>query len=340
MKKNTPLHIEEILAKYYDQTASTEEIKAIKEWKNLSEENCHIAKQIYTLLFASDVLNIASEIDTETALQKTNRRIARKHFWNTCHIWTQRTAAILFLPLIITTFILYQHTSSRQPTAEMIEIHTKQGMTSSFYLPDSTLVYLNSGSTFSYPSQFNGNERNVYLNGEAFFNVTKDPNRRFVITTPKESKVEVFGTSFNMEAFSHTNHIVTTLIEGSIGFIYKQSGCLHRIILKPGEKVTYDTEKENIQLCNTDGVSESSWKEGKIILSNTPFGEALQMLEKYYNVEFIVRNKKFKSYAFTGTFINQSLERVLEYFQTSSRIQWRFIEDVKGESTKTQIELY
>lgn len=340
MEKNKPLHIEETLAKYYDQTASEEEIGVIENWKKQSEENRHMAKQIHMLLFSSDILNIMNLIDTEAALQKANRRIARKHIRNIYRTWVQRVAAILFLPLFITTFILYQRTNSLQPTAEMIEVRTNQGMTSSFYLPDSTLVYLNSGSTFSYPSRFSGNERNVYLNGEAYFDVIKDPNCRFVVTTPKGAKVEVFGTSFNMEAFEYTEHIVTTLIEGSIGFIYKQAGNLHRVVLKPGEKVTYHTEKENIQICNTNGVSESSWKEGKIILSNTPFREALQMLEKHYNVEFIVRNKKFKNYAFTGTFMNQRLERVLEYFKASSHIQWRFIKDEHEEPVKPQIELY
>lgn len=96
-------------------------------------------------------------------------------------------------------------------------------MTTSVLLPDSTVVHLNSESSLRYPTFFAGDVRQVELNGEAYFDVTQHPRKRFIVSTPHHSQVEVYGTSFNVEAYGNETPISTTLIEGSVGFIYKNS---------------------------------------------------------------------------------------------------------------------
>ena len=94
------------------------------------------------------------------------------------------------------------------------------------------------------------------------------------------------------------------------------------------------------ELYATSGESETAWKEGKIIFRNTPLEEGLRMLEKRYNVEFIIKNDRLKGDSFTGTFTNQRLERILEYFQLSSQIRWRYLDSPNIKDEKSKIEIY
>ena len=110
--------------------------------------------------------------------------------------------------------------------------------------------------------------------------------------------------------------------------------------LHPGEKLIYNVKNRQADVYQTTGELETSWKEGKIIFRNTPFDEALRILEKRYHVEFVIANTKYEKDAFTGSFTGQRLERILEIFKISSGINWRYLslEDKMGE--KSKIEIY
>ena len=110
--------------------------------------------------------------------------------------------------------------------------------------------------------------------------------------------------------------------------------------MDPGQKLVYDIRDSKVQLYATSGESEIAWLEGKIIFRNTPLEEGLRMLEKRYNVEFIIKNDRLKGDSFTGTFTNQRLERILEYFQLSSQIRWRYLDSPDIKDEKSKIEIY
>ena len=92
--------------------------------------------------------------------------------------------------------------------------------------------------------------------------------------------------------------------------------------------------------CATSCLSETAWKDGKIIFNNTPLDVALRMLEKRFNVTFKLKNARLKTNAFTGTFTEQRLERILEYFKISSKIQWRYLESPDIRDERSIIEVY
>lgn len=110
--------------------------------------------------------------------------------------------------------------------------------------------------------------------------------------------------------------------------------------MKPGQKLVYDSNRIQAQLFTTTGESETAWKDGRIIFQNTPFQQALRMLEKRYNVEFVVSTSKYAKDSFTGSFASQRLERVLEVFEISSKIKWRYIDTDKTANEKSRIEIY
>ena len=205
----------------------------------------------------------------------------------------------------------------------------------------STVVHLNSESSLRYPTFFAGDVRQVELNGEAYFDVTHHPRKRFIVSTPHHSQVEVYGTSFNVEAYGNETPISTTLIKGSVGFIYKNNkGKFQKSMLSPRQKLVYSPQTGDIKCYVTSGESEISWKDGKLIFNDTPLDEVLHMLGKRFNVEFVLSNKELKGCSFTGTFTHQRLERIMEYFRISSRIRWRYIDSADIKTEKLKIEVY
>ena len=218
----------------------------------------------------------------------------------------------------------------------MLEVRTNPGMTTSLTLPDGTKVNLNSESSLVYPESFEGEFRSVRLEGEAFFEVVKNPEKRFVVTTPHNASVEVWGTSFNMEAFRWDSIVSTTLISGKVAFISKSG----QVDIKPGEKLVYNIQTNRSDIYQTSGEAEISWKDGMIIFKKTPFEEALRMLTKRFNVDFVVSNNKYVKDFFTGSFTNHRLEQILDIFNASSGIKWRYIPSENKLDRKSKVEIY
>lgn len=315
MKELDNNRIEELLPRYCEGRLSEGERLEVEAWMDESEENKRVATQTFALYLAVDTVQVMKKVDTEKALLKvkgkmSDREVRRIVWWE----WAQRAAAILFIPLL-TLFIWQNWKGDTGEVAEMMEVKTSPGMTTSLTLPDGTIVYLNSESSLSYPSRFNGDFRKVTLSGEAYFEVAKDPEKKFILSTTHQSQIEVLGTCFNV---------------------------VKHVFLSPREKLVYDSETDKVHLYKTSGKSELAWKDGEVVLDNTPLEEALWMLEKRYSVKFVIKNEKLKNSSFTGTFTNQRLEKILEYFKVSSKIRWQHINDDKDGSDRKKeiIEIY
>lgn len=335
-------NIENLLISYYDGKATVDEVWEIKTWIKSSDDNKKKAMDIYTLLLMADTQQVAKNLDLDEDLLKAKEQIRMSKYHISWWKWMQHMAVILLIPMAVTIIVLLNHSKAISPIqAQIFEVRTQSGMITSFRLPDSTIVYLNSGSVLKYPSAFTGDIREVSLNGEAYFEVAKDPEHKFIVSTPWKSKVEVLGTHFNLEAFDNMNEVITTLIEGKVEFVYEKDGQGHKTLMQPGQKVIYNNKSGQIQSFNTNGKSELSWIDEKIIFNKTPFNDALHMLKKRYNVEFIIKTAKFDKHTFTGMFTEQNIEDVLENFKISSCIRWHNVKStINQNKERRQIEIY
>lgn len=335
---------EQLLIRYCAGQATEQECALVEAWVAQSEEHEQLLRYLLSLSWDADLLRVLPLVDTDKAWQRVNRKLRGKTISLGRRLWMkfQLVAAILIVPLIMAFSVLY-HYSGRPVKVEndhLVEVRTNPGMTTHFALPDGSFVYLNSESVLRYPATFAKAGRRVELEGEAYFDVKKEPERPFVVKTPHKTQVEVSGTTFNLEAYESQPEIHATLLTGKISFVFTQGATRHALKLNPGHKLIYDVATSGTRISVTNGQAEAAWKDGKIIFDATPLPEALRMLEKRFHVRLNLRNPRLWKEAFTGTFTTQRLERILEVFELSSGIRWRYVSNPNKAEEKTTIEIY
>lgn len=324
--------IETLLVCYFSGNISPEDARKVEAWVALSEENAKVARQIQLLSLASDSTLAEKKINIDKAHSALIRRIRKDGVMGVFR-WVERIAAVLLIPVSIAFF--YEMSVRENAESQILEARKNPGITTKLTLADGTVVNLNSGSILKYPKTFTGDVRSVQLEGEAFFDVAKDIHRKFVVTTTDGQKVEVHGTTFNLEAFPTDSITTTTLLTGSVTFISGDHACG----MSPFQKLVYDRRTGEMTVKHTDGNSETSWKDGKIIFNDTPFNEVLRVLSKRYNVQFVVNTKKYDGDAFTGSFTTQQIDQVLTVFKASSGIRWEY-ERADDSNNVQRIKIY
>lgn len=328
------------LFRYVNRESTEQERIEVEKWINASEENRKIAEDFYELSFAVTSLQIIKRSAPRKALEKVNKRIRQKQI-RRLYLFVQKVAVVLLLPLLFLSGYFLLQPKEEAPVF-YLETRMTPGMTGSTVLPDGTKIWLNSSSSLTYPNRFSGRTREVTLDGEAYFEVAGNAKKPFIVHT-EHSSVKVLGTKFNIDAYKGNNFIATTLVEGSIEFNYQNKDDLSRtIVVKPNEQVYYDRKTSQARLGETYVPKDIAWKNGQIILRDTPLSDILWILSKRFNVEFIVKDPAFYRYSFTGVFTNQQIERVLEHFKRSSGMRYKvnYLLDQTEESTRSQIELY
>lgn len=164
----------------------------------------------------------------------------------------------------------------------------------SITLSDGTVVYLNSESELRYPVKFVGEDRRVYLSGEAYFDVTQDKAHPFIVDV-KNSTVRVLGTSFDVRAYADENEVLTTLVQGSVRF----SAGNKSVILKPGEQAVLD-KSGRVENRKVDTYLYTAWKDGVFAFKKQRLEEIMKVVARWYDVNVFWENASQKEVTFTG----------------------------------------
>jgi hypothetical protein len=183
-------------------------------------------------------------------------------------------------------------------------------------LSDGTLVHLNSGTTLKYPVKFiAGENRQVFLDGEAFFDVAKDKKHPFIVNADKLN-VRVLGTHFNVSNYPEDAATDVVLVEGSVGMYNtnEEFDNEKNIILKPGYKGSFNKENTNISTKPVITDIYTSWINGGLTFRNMTFKNIIAKLERRYNVTIINKNEKLANERFNASFKEESIENVMSYF--------------------------
>lgn len=172
-----------------------------------------------------------------------------------------------------------------------------KGCDFSLTLTDGTVIRLNADSRLQYPSEFSGDSRIVYLEGEAFFNVAKDKTKPFIVKT-KKLDVEVTGTSFNVMAYPSENSIRTTLVQGGVNILTKDGKVCK---LLAGEQCVVDTASGKFVVNQVNVASFVSWIDGQFFFDNESMESLMRKIARWYDVDVIFENEELKSELFYGT---------------------------------------
>ena len=183
-------------------------------------------------------------------------------------------------------------------------------------LADGSLVYLNAGSELKYPVHFvAGQTREVYLNGEAYFEVAKDSNHAFVVHA-KGLDTKVYGTEFNISSYENDDNVKVVLVEGSVGVFKEGVDKLDQnaIMLIPNEKAELDFSDGKFLKEEVKVDKYTSWKDGVLIFENEKFESIIKKLERHFNVEIINEYDDINENKYTGVFDIESLDDILTAF--------------------------
>lgn len=297
-------YIIKILRKYLSNRfpATTEE--KVQKWiirKENSEENTN-ASYIYWNDLSMDV-----DAGTYTALERVNKRIGYPAQPIRAISFRKRmihVAAVIVPCLVIIGSYLYFHWN----TENWIELSVAYGDKQHVILPDSSEVWLNSGTQIRYPEKFNSNNRTVYLDGEAYFSVIRNESYPFIIQAD-ELLVKVLGTQFNVKAYSGDERMITTLNNGKVEVNIRGN---NSHILKPNEQLIYNIRTTNIEISEVPVGETHSWLTGQIIFSNNSINEILRTLERRFNVSFKNAIYPPLSGSYTIRFLkNENLDEIL-----------------------------
>lgn len=220
--------------------------------------------------------------------------------------------------------------SSSLEETKMNEVVIPFGKKSLLILADGTIVWLNAGSKFAFPTKFTGHKREVYLEGEAYFEVAQNKDLPFYVHT-RELDIHVLGTKFNISAYPSDAKIETFLLEGKLAISeqFKLSFLKNETILAPSQKASYNKDEKTIDVSEERDIQFAiAWTEGWFNFKQQSLDEVLHKLQRYYDVKFEYQVKSNKIDLITGKLdLKESIEKVMIALADVAKIQYRIDHD-------------
>lgn len=301
---------QELLNKYIAGDATPEEKEEVARWLDADKKNM---KEFLALRKLYDISIWQQE---QTPVAKDNLSLGNKR-------WTLRSAsfelakvaAIFILAFtIVYSFLINEDNDS----AKMQTIFVPPGQRAELTLTDGTKVWLNAKTTFTFPDKFTANNRRVTLDGEGYFDVTKNPEKPFIVNTERYD-IKVMGTEFNVTAYSGSSVFETSLLKGAVEVFSPAKDT--KVSLEPHMR----TYEEN-GILKKDTIEHENyflWKEGLICFYDEPVDKMIKKLQLYYDVKIDVQNKTLLNNRYSGKFrTKDSVEHVLKVLQLNNKFSY------------------
>jgi len=315
----TPINIDILIIRLFSGEAKPDEKQKINEWLGQSAENKKLYADLREIWLSAGTQSNADNYQLEDAILKFRNQISSEKYrlknqFNIQQLLKYAAILILILGIPFSYYIGNRNAKSDNSTTT---ISCAFGDKSSIILPDSSMVWLNSGSKLTFNSDFKNGARKVVLEGEAFFSVSKNKEHPFRVKT-KDIDIEVLGTKFNVKAYTDENLVSTTLVEGSLEI----SSQYENTRIKPDQRLVFNKESKKMALREiSDTTADTEWKDGRLVFRNESLGELAPKLQRWFDVDIVFADERAKQRRFTGVLERESILEVISYFDLSKYVE-------------------
>lgn len=322
---SNPLRLKYLLQKYLDNSCSRQDIDEF--WQLMSElsDDDSIGPELLELWNAKEAKdNPAGAVNWDKLNTRLQQQIAdqdidyERIMTRPARRWVPWVAAASLLGVILLSWWLIASRKSPQPVIATTTM--KKAGHQVINLPDGTVVTLNYNSKLDYPPAFNGHSRDVYLNGEAFFDVKPDTKKPFQVHTSR-FVITVLGTSFNIMAYGSEPNTAVTVATGKVRIQREDTkGSLG--VLMPGDQLVIGKSDYKTVLVKADLAKVTDWKANDLVFNDITYDEAAVRLSNEFGVELRFRNEDLRKRRFTADFNNRTLEQSLNIIGALTQSVW------------------
>lgn len=326
MLNNEEADIDLIIAKYLAGETDSEEEATLVSWVESSESNKQYYDQLRNIweVASSKVNPVTININENLTkvLEKISKRSMSSNFW----IYWKRIAAVLLVPLLLGNILWFYISYKKGPASSepnYNETYAAFGTRTAIKLADGSSVWLNSGSSLKYPDRFKGREREVYLKGEAYFEVESNPVLPFIVKTSSLA-VRATGTKFNVSDYTDDMNSSVTLVSGKVFINGPDETATGNPVseLFPSQRLILSKQTGELSIVKEDVNEYISWKDGKLIFRNKPLSYVIKKISQVFNVDIELQGNTLQDYRYRATFEDESLTEILKLLKVSSPIDY------------------
>jgi ferric-dicitrate binding protein FerR (iron transport regulator) len=308
---NTYENIDQLLTRFFDGDVSNDEIFIIEKWKTESAENLKVFNDYLKIWETSAKARNVKTVDIENAWHRFENAVRDKDVTpgkqpKLIHLFTGSFARIAAVALILIGLasVIYFFVLDNG----INQVYTASSQTQLIELADGSMVNLNALTQFTYPDQFNGETRQVELNGEAYFDIARNENQPFIIKA-NGTYIKVLGTSFNVKAKDLSEKVEIVVNSGKVAF--GEEGSEHPILLEAGDKGTYSKTDQLLTKSTVNDPNIFAWRTKKLIFNNAKLDYVVQVLNEVYFSDIKITDARLSECTLTASFDHDSLEDVL-----------------------------
>ena len=358
--------IKEAIIDFLEGTYTQSQADELIAWLNIDKRNSEYLRQITETWHASrryekdvsDFRRGMEEVRAKISERDVRKIPSKKIRLSVRSVWTVAATVLVLVTLAFAGLLITNAKNKTVVTGKaLVETIVPKGSRTIVTLPDSTTIWLNSDTKFSYYTDYNLDNRTVYLNGEAYFKVSRNEELPFQVVT-SEIEITALGTAFNVKAYENECTIETTLEEGQVAISLadpgKKAKSDEQVLLKPKQVAEYKKQTDKITLRMQDDqdtrkevanvrkpevrnipsvipvkISEvsdtrpyTSWKEKRWVFKNEKISSLAPKLERRFNVTIVILDKDLEGIPFTGTLLDESLEQVLAAIKLAAPIRY------------------
>ncbi|HVI43679.1 MAG TPA: FecR domain-containing protein [Chitinophaga sp.] len=334
--------IDNLITQFLSGNATPEEQKQLEHWVSADSGN----RQYFLRLRDAWLATAKSGVYDDTAAweklvqQLPGASVAKTGRWRNY----LRAAASFLLPFALGGALVYGWKMQGEKGSQgLVTVTSPKGATTKIELPDGTEVWLNADSKLQYAQSYNEQRREVKLEGEAFFRVQTNPRKPFTVNA-SDLNILALGTSFNVKAYPEDKTVVTTLVDGEVKIDGSQTASPFNLMLKPHQHVIYKKqpagEGEHAGIAAVKKTDDSSatvpiesrevnnteiytaWKDGNWIVSAQTLDELAVTMERRFNVKVVFKDTELRTYRFSGTFRQETLEQILNILKLTAPLSY------------------